>query len=71
MCIRDSPERVIQTDWGGAATGGIFPVDIVVDAHDRQGLLRDISEIFTREKLNVIGVNTQSKHCLLYTSRCV
>ena len=55
------PERVIQTDWGGAATGGIFPVDIVVDAHDRQGLLRDISEIFTREKLNVIGVNTQSK----------
>lgn len=55
------PERVIQTDWGGAAIGGIFPVDIVVDAHDRQGLLRDISEIFTREKLNVIGVNTQSK----------
>ncbi len=56
------PERVIQTDWGGAATsGGVFPVDIVVDAHDRQGLLRDISEIFAREKLNVIGVNTQSK----------
>jgi len=56
------PERVIQTDWGGAAGGGsIFPVDIVVDAHDRQGLLRDISEIFTRERLNVIGVNTQSK----------
>ncbi|MBS1198333.1 MAG: (p)ppGpp synthetase, RelA/SpoT family, partial [Proteobacteria bacterium] len=45
------PERVIQTDWGNAATGGVFPVDIVVDAHDRQGLLRDISEIFTREKL--------------------
>ena len=56
------PERVIQTDWGGAAhSGGVFPVDIVVDAHDRQGLLRDISEVFTREKLNVIGVNTQSK----------
>ena len=55
------PERVIQTDWGNAAIGGVFPVDIVVDAHDRQGLLRDISEIFTREKLNVIGVNTHSK----------
>lgn len=27
----------------------------------RQGLLRDISEIFTRERLNVVGVNTQSK----------
>ena len=54
------PERVIETDWG-LQTTGVFATDIVVDAHDRQGLLRDISEIFTREKLNVIGVNTQSK----------
>jgi len=54
------PERVIETDWGIQQTG-VFPIDIVVDAHDRQGLLRDISEIFTREKINVIGVNTQSK----------
>ncbi|MBK8891487.1 MAG: bifunctional (p)ppGpp synthetase/guanosine-3',5'-bis(diphosphate) 3'-pyrophosphohydrolase [Dechloromonas sp.] len=54
------PERVIETDWGGQTTG-VFAADIVVDAHDRQGLLRDISEIFTREKLNVVGVNTQSK----------
>lgn len=54
------PERVIETDWGTQTTG-VFAADIVVDAHDRQGLLRDISEIFTREKLNVVGVNTQSK----------
>ena len=54
------PERVIETDWGGETTG-VFACDIVVDAHDRQGLLRDISEIFTREKLNVVGVNTQSR----------
>jgi GTP pyrophosphokinase len=54
------PERVIECDWGGQTTG-VFATDIVVDAHDRQGLLRDISEIFAREKLNVIGVNTQSK----------
>lgn len=55
------PERVIETDWGGE-TSGVFACDIVVDAHDRQGLLRDISEIFTREKLNVVGVNTQSRN---------
>jgi len=54
------PERVIETGWG-AQTSGVFASDIIVDAHDRQGLLRDISEVFTREKLNVIGVNTQSK----------
>ena len=56
------PERVIQVDWGGAMTSGsVFPVDVIIDAHDRQGLLRDISDVFAREKINVIGVNTQSK----------
>jgi GTP pyrophosphokinase len=55
------PERVIETEWGDAEAGGRFASDIVVDAHDRQGLLRDISEIFAKEKINVIGVNTQSR----------
>jgi GTP pyrophosphokinase len=31
-----------------------------VQAQDRQGLLRDISEVFAREKMNVIGVQTQT-----------
>jgi GTP pyrophosphokinase len=35
-------------------------VDIFILANDRQGLLRDITEIFSREKINVIGVSTQS-----------
>ncbi|MEO8410422.1 MAG: ACT domain-containing protein, partial [Propionivibrio sp.] len=30
-------------------------------ASDRLGLLRDISEVLTREKINVIAVSTQSK----------
>ncbi|MDR2637869.1 MAG: bifunctional (p)ppGpp synthetase/guanosine-3',5'-bis(diphosphate) 3'-pyrophosphohydrolase [Zoogloeaceae bacterium] len=55
------PERVIETEWGGAEASGIFATDIIVDAYDRQGLLRDISEIFAKEKINVIGVNTQSR----------
>jgi GTP pyrophosphokinase len=55
-----NPERVIETEWGSQAEG-VFAVDIVVDANDRQGLLRDVSEVFTREKLNVIAVSTQSK----------
>ena len=54
------PERVIETGWGAQAEG-VFAVDIVVDATDRQGLLRDVSEVLTREKINVIAVNTQSK----------
>jgi GTP pyrophosphokinase len=36
-------------------------VDIIVDAHDRQGLLRDISEVLSREKINVTAVKTLSR----------
>jgi GTP pyrophosphokinase len=32
----------------------------VVEAVDRQGLLRDISDVLAKQKVNVIGVNTQS-----------
>lgn len=55
-----APERVIQTTWGEHGKETVYPVDIFVLAQDRQGLLRDISEVFSREKINVTGVNTQS-----------
>ncbi len=38
----------------------------MVDAHDRQGLLRDISEVLTRERINVIAASTQSKQGMAY-----
>lgn len=55
-----NPERVISAEWGGGAEA-LYPVDIVVEAQDRQGLLRDISEVLSREKINVTAVRTQSK----------
>ena len=55
-----APERVIDTDWGRTGQETVYPVDLFILADDRQGLLRDISEVFSREKINVIGVNTQS-----------
>ncbi|WP_020652259.1 RelA/SpoT family protein [Massilia niastensis] len=55
-----APERVIQTEWGAAGIDTVYPVDLFILAGDRQGLLRDISEVFSREKINVTGVNTQS-----------
>jgi len=53
-------ERVIQTTWGEASKETVYPVDVFILANDRQGLLRDISEIFSREKINVTEVSTQS-----------
>ncbi len=58
-----SPERIIDVRWGDSKAGpeaAVYPVDIAVEASDRQGLLRDISEVFSKEKINVIGVQTQS-----------
>ncbi len=57
---KKAPERVIQTAWGAPEPDTVYPVDIYVLANDRQGLLRDVSDIFMREKINVIGVHTQS-----------
>ena len=55
-------ERVIEVRWGQhkGPEASVYPVDVAVEAFDRQGLLRDISEVFAKEKMNVIGVQTQS-----------
>ncbi|MCL2876927.1 MAG: bifunctional (p)ppGpp synthetase/guanosine-3',5'-bis(diphosphate) 3'-pyrophosphohydrolase [Betaproteobacteria bacterium] len=58
------PERVIVAEWGERAYDkekSTFSVDVHVQAMDRQGLLRDISEVLLREKLNLTAVNTQSR----------
>ncbi len=55
------PERLIEADWG-AARDDVFPVDVVIEAMDRQGLLRDISEIFSREKINVTAAKTLTRN---------
>ncbi|MFT7774230.1 RelA/SpoT family protein [Roseateles sp.] len=61
---RRSPERVIAVEWGGGEPAGkgapVYPVDVLVEAGDRQGLLRDVLEVFAKEKMNVVAVNTQS-----------
>jgi len=55
-------ERVIEVRWGVQKVGQnlVYPVEVSVAASDRQGLLRDISEVFAKEKMNVVGVQTQS-----------
>ena len=61
---RKHPDRVIDVQWSGRPGKGaqtdFYPVDVAVEAADRQGLLRDISDAFAREKINVIGVQTQT-----------
>jgi GTP pyrophosphokinase len=59
---RKNPDRVIEVAWGHANITQplAYQVDVSIEAFDRQGLLRDISEVFAKEKMNVVGVQTQS-----------
>ena len=54
------PERLITADWG-APRDEVFPVDVVLEAADRQGLLRDVTEVFSRERINVTAANTLTR----------
>lgn len=61
---RKHAERVIDVQWdqdcSSVNSTSFYPVDIEVWASDRQGLLRDISDVLAKDQMNVIGVNTQS-----------
>jgi GTP pyrophosphokinase len=60
--VERAPERRIAVAWGAPRGDrpALYPVDVAVEASDRQALLRDISEVFAKEKMNVTGVKTQS-----------
>ena len=55
----ESAQRVVAADWGTAADGR-YSVDIEIQALDRQGLLRDISNVLAREKIDVTATRTRS-----------
>jgi GTP pyrophosphokinase len=61
--VARAPERRIAADWGEQA-GRSFAADVVVQATDRQGLLRDLTETLSREKINVTAMNTQTRHSI-------
>ena len=54
-------ERLIDAEWEGAGdNGGQYLAELKMYAHDRQGLLMDISKIFTEAKLDVKSMNVQT-----------
>ncbi len=64
-----APERQIDVAWGRAGKAkaeAAYPVDVLVTASDRRGLLRDIGEALAREKINVTAVRTQNRDDIAY-----
>ena len=55
----ESPERLVEVSWGSEA-GATFPVDVLITAYDRHGLLQDITKVLVDEKINVRAVHTST-----------
>ena len=51
--------RLIEVEWGNANVQK-YPVNLLIHANDRHGLLSDITKTLSDDKLNVIQVNTIS-----------
>ncbi len=51
--------RLIEVEWGDTDTKR-YPVNILIQANDRHGLLSDITRTLSDDKVNVIAVNTVS-----------
>ncbi|MFL0799110.1 MAG: GTP diphosphokinase [Agarilytica sp.] len=55
----EEPERIITVDWADKPNN-LYEVKIFIEAFDRHGLLRDITTLLDREKINVSSMQTQS-----------
>jgi GTP pyrophosphokinase len=53
-------QRLVNVRWSEAQSESVYPVDILIHASDRKGLLRDISSILTNEEVDVIAVRSFS-----------
>ncbi len=49
-------ERLVEVSWG--APSRRYPVNIRIEAWDRVGLLRDITNVVSEEHVNMLGVRT-------------
>jgi len=52
--------RLIEVEWGGLGEDKTYPVDVEIEAIDRQGLLIDVYSVLANEKINILATNTLS-----------
>ena len=58
--IKLEPERAVEADWEMQPTRG-QSVQIVIDAYDRRGLLKDLTQVIFSDQINIRQVNTISE----------
>lgn len=54
-----SRDRVLAVRWS-ESVHRTYPVDILIQAHDRHGLVRDVSTLLADEKIGILGMQTRT-----------
>ena len=57
--LEEERERIVDVGWDHVSTSS-YPVDIVVEAFDRPGLLNDVTSLLANEKCHLTQVNTRT-----------
>jgi GTP pyrophosphokinase len=55
------PDRVVDVAWGADATQ-LYGVEVIIDAYDRRGLVRDITGLLADARLSIDHMNTVTDH---------
>jgi GTP pyrophosphokinase len=53
-------ERLLEVEWAAASEPQVYPINILVEAFDRTGLLKDVTSSIHSEKVNIIASNSST-----------
>ncbi|VEN72517.1 GTP pyrophosphokinase [Candidatus Desulfarcum epimagneticum] len=59
--LKINPERKINVEWEENLDEGAYPADIRIRSMDRVGLLADVAAEISKNKANIIKVNSQTR----------
>jgi len=59
VLLSRQPERNVEVNWGQESSSR-YTVDLTLYATDRTGLVRDLTNVIANEKVNMLGMNTQT-----------
>jgi GTP pyrophosphokinase len=57
---KQKPQKLLQVEWSDSADSARIAARILIEAFDRRGLLRDISDLIAEEKVSIEGVSSDT-----------
>ncbi len=51
----EKPERLLAVNWSDTSTN--YPINLIIEAYDRHGLIKDITNVLNDEKVSLLGLN--------------